>query len=632
MASLAPLSVVCRPPASRPSQRRTRLAALLGLLLALLALLAGPGRAAPLPTDTAAVRQQLEQVKKLLDYNNDSALVLSRQLLRISRRLRYDYGAAQSQLQLGRALLNEGKFDSSLYYVRRAQQLFTRLQQPMGIAGAHLVSALIYKRMGDARGVEVLTRRGLRQAQLAQAVAQTGPYPVTMVSSLINQGIIYRDLNRPDSARRCYLAAIDIELRYRPAKSGLGVAYADYAQLLIDYDHDYPTAIDYLRRALALYRVSNERNAMEHAYRNLSWAYRLLGRPAQAMATADSSLALGRASGDPHRLFNSLEAGYMAYHAAGRDDVAFRLLDEQRQVNNELQALAQTQAVARIEAAYEVKQQQDRIRRLAEANARKQRQLWGQAVGLGLLAVLLGFGAWQYRAQRRANARLLVTNQTIRDNHQRIQEQSDHLTLLMRELHHRVKNNLAIVSSLLSLQAGSLADAATARAVREAQQRVVAMSLLHQRLYQTPNVTVVELQPYVTELLHSLLASYGYGREFDLALSLDLPLLDVDRAVPLGLIINELVTNALKHAYHDVPRPWLRLGLLAVPGDPGGLLLEVEDNGPGVAPARWAAGTSSFGHQLILALSEQMGGTVTRYNRPGAYFQLLVPGVAVSRQ
>jgi two-component sensor histidine kinase len=582
---------------------------------------APPGRSL---VDTAVVRRQLAVGQRLLLRNNDSAAVLSRQLLRASEQLRYPYGLAKSYLLLGTVLRNQSEFDSSLYYSRRAQALFEAQGRPDGVAQTYILNAQTYKRMSDAQSIELLARKGLRQAQLALELARRGPYPATMVAALLNQGIIYRDISQPDSARACYREAIRVEQQLRPVPSSLGVAYANYGQLLMDFDHDYPQAIAYFRRALGLHRAQHNRNGLEHAYRQLSWAYRQQGQPARAVAAADTCLALGRALGDPHRLSNSLEATYLAYRDAGRYREATTLMEERRVLDNETYRLEKTQAVARIEAAYRLEKQQARIAGLAQANARKKTLLLGSALGLLVLAGLLGFGAWQYRAQRRANALLRATNRTITENNLRIQEQAGRLRLLLRELHHRVKNNLAIVSSLLNLQSGSLTDPVAARAVREGRQRVEAMGLIHQRLYQTEDVVSVDIRPYLTTLVENLLAAYGFDEDrFDLVLELDLPAIDVDRAVPLGLILNELVTNALKHAYAHVARPLLRLHL----GAPaGGLLLEVEDNGPGRPPG-FDTG-NSFGTQLILALSQQIGGEALMGNQPGAYFRLWAPGVA----
>ena len=597
------------------------------------ALLAGQPAAAeqsrPLPPDTAQVRARLAVARQLQLRHNDSALALSRQLLRASERLRYPYGTAQGCLQLSMALRNRGEFDSSLAYGQRALALFEAQRQLRGVAAALNTNAQTYKRLGDAQQVTLLTRKGLALAGRSLAVAQQAHDLAGQVTALLSQGIIYRDLHRPDSARGCYLQAIALEHRYHPTPSMLGVAYANYGQLLMDFDHRLPAAIGYFRRAVALHRASHNRNSLEHAYRQLSWAYRQQGRLGLALATADSCLALGRASADPHRLSNSLEAAYLAYQAAGHYRQANALLEEKQRVDNDLGRLEKTRAVTRIEAAYRLRQQQARIGVLNQLDAQRRQQLAALGLGLALLTGLLLLSGWQYRALGRANAQLRITNQTIGENHQQLQEQARRLTLLLRELHHRVKNNLAIVSSLLNLQSGSLTDARAARAVREGRQRVEAMGLLHQHLYQTADVARVDMRPYLTTLLDNLLATYGFAdKDIALELTLDLPALEVERAIPLGLILNELVTNALKHAYAGVARPWLRVLLRGtVEGQPG-LLLEVEDNGPGVAPGQWQQAEGSFGQQLILALSAQLGGQVRVANQPGAFFQLRLVGAA----
>lgn len=593
--------------------------------LLVLWLLASGRAAAQAPADTAAVRAQLPLGRRLLQRNNDSALALNRQLLRASQRLHFAYGTAQSALQLGMALRNAGEFDSSFVYTRRAQVLFEAQHRLAGVSAVLNANAQTYKRLGDAQKIVVLTRKGLQQAQLALAWAQRAHYPAGQVAALLSQGIIYRDLHQADSARRCYQLAIALERRQHPRPSMLGVAYANYGQLLMDFDHNLPAAIGYFRRAVALHRAQNNRTGLEHAYRQLSWAYRQQGQTARAVATADSCLALGRAIGDPHRLSNSLEAAEKAYQAAGNYQAAIGLLEQKRAVDDSLYRVEKTQAVARIEAAYRLDKQQARIAALGLENTRKQRLLLSLGLGLSALAGLLLVTGWQYRALRRANGQLQASHQVVSTKNRRIQEQADRLALLLRELNHRVKNNLAIVSSLLNLQSGSLADARAARAVREGRQRVEAMGLLHQHLYQTTDVAQVDLRPYLTTLLENLLATYGFDEDcFDLELTLDLTTLDVERAVPLSLILNELVTNALKHAYADVPRPWLRIMLCGQGGRAAELLLEVEDNGPGMAPGQWQAAEGSFGQQLILALSAQLGGQVTTANRPGAFFQLRV--------
>ena len=578
-----------------------------------------PAVAAPQPLPTS------QHIQLLLNTDNAAATRQSRQLLAQARRQGLPAALAESYWLLGSALRDQGRFDSSLYYGQRALTAATNQGYHEGEANAYTLLAQTYKRLADAQHVRALTRQALELAGQAVAVAGQGEYPLTLSRAYILQGIIYRDLAHYDSARVCYQRAILLAQQHPGVPSPLPVGYADLGQLLMDADHNLPLAIDYFRRALPLYRLEGNRNGLEHAYRQLSWAYRQQGRPTLALQTADTCLALGRASGDPHRLQNSLQAAYLAYRAAGRLPQAIALLEEWKNVSDTLASLDLTRAVAASQATYQLAQQAAHINRLDQTNARQLHMLWGLGLGAALLLALLGVVGWQYRLNRRTVARLHATNLTVRDNNRHIAEQSERLATLLREVHHRVKNNLAIVASLLRLQANRLADPEAARAVRDSQQRIEAMSLLHQSLYQTDDVRAVDMRRYVADLVQSLSAAYSYtAADFDLALEVAPLQLEIDVAVPLGLILNELLTNAFKHVIGQLGpgRPALRVALSPAPA--GGLLLEVQDNGPGFDPAASDAATS-FGQRLITVLTGQLGGHLDLDVTQGAHYRLSLP-------
>jgi two-component sensor histidine kinase len=214
----------------------------------------------------------------------------------------------------------------------------------------------------------------------------------------------------------------------------------------------------------------------------------------------------------------------------------------------------------------------------------------------------------------------------------------------MQELHHRVKNNLAIVSSLMRMQSRRLDDPRAVQAVQDGQRRVEAISLIHQQFYQTENLADVPIKAYVTELTENLLLGYGFDPDtFDCQVEVADIQLDVDVAVPLGLILNEVLTNAFKYAYTNVAKPKLNVRLQpATDGVASGLLIEVQDNGPGLDGAgrtdarlersadagaipavSWRKG--SFGQRLIRELTGQLGGEMSLATRHGTYFRLWIP-------
>jgi PAS domain S-box-containing protein len=175
---------------------------------------------------------------------------------------------------------------------------------------------------------------------------------------------------------------------------------------------------------------------------------------------------------------------------------------------------------------------------------------------------------------------------------------------LLRELYHRTKNNMAVIIALLEMQAGTFDDARLLAAFREAQNRIRSMALVHQKLYETSDLSRINLKEYVTDLVHLLMKSYNISPE---SLILVLEMADVfvliDTAIPCGLIMNELISNALKYAF-PLPRVGeIKLGLNR--DENGEIHLSVADNGVGVPPGFDFRRDGHLGVQNILLLAEQ---------------------------
>ncbi len=176
---------------------------------------------------------------------------------------------------------------------------------------------------------------------------------------------------------------------------------------------------------------------------------------------------------------------------------------------------------------------------------------------------------------------------------------------LLKEVHHRVKNNLAIIDSLLRLQAGNLRDPALATAMRESRNRIRSMASIHESLYQSRNLARIDFATYIENLCHNLFRSYGVdGRRVSLRLEVAHVELDLEQAIPLGLLLNELVSNALKHAFPDN-----RCGTICVSlrrTDDGRIELTVADDGVGFPPDIATRRTRSLGLELVELLTEQI--------------------------
>ena len=198
-----------------------------------------------------------------------------------------------------------------------------------------------------------------------------------------------------------------------------------------------------------------------------------------------------------------------------------------------------------------------------------------------------------------------------------IEKQAADLQTLMKEIHHRVKNNLQIISSLLDLQSISIKDSQASEAIREGRNRVKSMAIIHQSLYNEGTVKAIAIESYVHNLAQSLFDSYNIQPE-RIILKTDIePLnLDIDSVIPIGLILNELISNSLKYAFKN-----RNDGAITVNFKKNGdsLLLQVADNGGGFPNAMDVVqGTSTFGIKLVKAFAQKLKADLDIYNDSGA--------------
>ncbi|NMC72847.1 MAG: PAS domain S-box protein [Geobacteraceae bacterium] len=183
-------------------------------------------------------------------------------------------------------------------------------------------------------------------------------------------------------------------------------------------------------------------------------------------------------------------------------------------------------------------------------------------------------------------------------------------TVLLKEVHHRVKNNLQIISSLLELQSDFIEDEEAQRFIRESQNRICAMAIVHEKLYQSESVASINLGDYIESLTHFLVSSFMKDTDrIWLTVEVEEIPLAIDEAIPCGLIVNELVSNAFKHAF-----PRGEKGELSVRcrcGEDGMITLTVSDNGVGMPPGFDMGRSESLGLQLVTMLVKQLRGRMS---------------------
>jgi PAS domain S-box-containing protein len=194
---------------------------------------------------------------------------------------------------------------------------------------------------------------------------------------------------------------------------------------------------------------------------------------------------------------------------------------------------------------------------------------------------------------------------------QKIRESLREKEVLLREVHHRVKNNLAVICSLFYLESTYAKDEHTAQVFRESENRVHSMALVHETLYGSKNLSRIDFSQYAKTLASDILSSYGNGKHSNASVQLKSDLepviMSIDLAVPCGLILNELISNAFKHGFSNAQGGEITVALLA--DFNGQCLLRVDDNGAGI-PAGFDVNTNkSLGLRLVRSLTKQIRGS-----------------------
>ncbi len=252
-----------------------------------------------------------------------------------------------------------------------------------------------------------------------------------------------------------------------------------------------------------------------------------------------------------------------------------------------------------IQTEFEVAQKEDTIQ-LQETQIKRQRTTQTLIIIVTILLSLYLILLFKAARNNRKTNKLL-------------KHQNEEKEFLLKEIHHRVKNNLEIVSSLLALQSDQINDPKIKDAMLNSQQRVHSMSMIHQKLYQGKGLSHIEMKDYFKNLGNYVIQTYGTENQVELLCDMEPLEVDIDHAIPLGLIVNELLSNSMKYAFPDNIPGKITIRLV----QKGAVLhLEVADNGVGRSMDKKTIGTG-FGTQLIQLLTEQLDGVMTLVVKEG---------------
>lgn len=587
-----------------------------------------------------SLKAQTHQIDSLLDlaqdYNNSDltlALSLSKQALELAFTIGSTEEQGFAQLVTGRTFANLGQLDSALFRFRIARGIFRAVNDSSRLADSHsklhyahlylgnadsslfhaFEALRIYEGLGNQRGMAIALSKAAESLNSQNEFEEAVTYALQGITYAeeIKDSIILADVLTTAAANYLRLEQFEQALQYQNRAIGLFEQVGNDLDIAINLnargniyklsgDHEL-AYLDY-SRGLEMGKPYGYSGLNRAFMANIGDVLVRTERYTEALKVLKEVEILDRSFSNKRDAPEPLLRISEAYEGLSRYDSAYFYRIAYEELNDSLFNVDADQRMSDIRTKYETEKVEAQNEFLEQRQEQQQLLLWVALAGIlaiGIIALLL---FQNNRRRQRTNALLASQNSEIEQKNQQNET-------LLKEIHHRVKNNLQVISSLLRLQTSHIEDDAVRQVVAAGEHRVKSMAMIHQKLYQRENLSGVEMKDYLTTLGKSLIGTLG-ERQKDIQLVVNMPELevDVDTAIPLGLIANELITNSLKYAFTDRQAGEIHLSLGL--NDRQMLELIVSDNGVGSGDISVVGGKTSFGSRLIHLLCMQLDGEV----------------------
>ena len=509
-------------------------------------------------------------------------------------------------VNMGTSYYYSGSFDKALEYYLKALEFYESKNMEKASSKALNNMAIIYKLYGDYNEALRIYKKSLKikseqgdslgmantYYNMALAYARTENEEATL-EHFQRAGDLYQQLNKPKE-----IGEINV---------GLGQAYF---------------ALDSLSLAKSYFQTAFQPDAPPLQPLTRIQGYLYLGRIYLLEKNFQEALEYMEAGYEPikdsdrHALIKDFQL-YLgqAYAGAGDYQKGYEMLLQNSDLVDTIQQETRLKLLEEMQTKYDTQEKENQIELQQLEIEKKNRE---QKLFIALLAaalVLIVSASWFLIERQRSNRKLKEKNDLIARS---LKEKET----LLKEIHHRVKNNLQVISSLLRLQSRHIEDPSALSAIQEGQNRVKSMALIHQNLYQEDNLMGVDVKDYITKLSGNLLRTYNVNPEkIQLKTDIETLHLDVDTLIPLGLILNELISNSLKYAFEESEDGQIQVKLKEKDQR---LMLEVKDNGIGIPEELKSGRASSFGLKLIQTFAQKLNAQLLIENQEGTVVRLLI--------
>ncbi|NMH88641.1 tetratricopeptide repeat protein [Flavivirga algicola] len=549
-------------------------------------------------------------------YNDKSehikALFYYKKALEVSEELDYELGIGKCYQNIGVTHVKMGNYDQALDYDLKALKIYEKHNKENLVAGiVGNIGSLYSCRLKD-------NENGLLYYNRALEISEKSGNDEFRVYILVAVAELYVRQKDIVKAKSTLKKAIDIAEEVNYPKVIIS-ALANLSQISIE-EEDFKQALMYSKRALQIRLESGYTEDDTSTYLTLAEIYEKLKNTKKAKVYYNQALTAALKSEALPQLSKVYEALHKYSDRRKNHKKSYEYILKYNEAKDSLFTIEKDKQLKEIQAKFDLENKEKEILFLTKENEIKVLENKNQSttknvliIGVLALTITLLTVFYAYRNKQASNKILAEKNKVIS---QTLEDRE----ILLKEVHHRVKNNLQIVSSLLRLQYKFGNHKSSSEVLHEIQDKIQAMSIIHERLYKSNNLSSINLKAYLDNLLSYFNTSYDLPEQ-NITITTDIDNIDLgmDRLVPCGLIVNEIIANSIKYAFQDEASGQINI---KASKNKDKCVLTIEDTGVGFPEGFESKSSQSLGMQLIQGLTKQIKGTVDIISNPGACYTI----------
>ncbi len=527
----------------------------------------------------------------------DAAVINYKNAIKFYKKDKLEKKIGNTYLDLGILEQKRSKFETANDYYFKSADKFLKIKDTSDLAGTYNSIALCYVSLKNYQ-------KALQYNKKALTIRKNLNDNALVAQTLNNIGFAFKEQNQPDSS--IFYLSECLMMRSHVKDSSILVLTLQNLGSCWKIKGNFQKAESYILRSLTIATNYGMKEELAKGNLDLAELYTAQKRYKEALTAVKITENTAKALKLPELLMNAYAAEFNLYRQQGDYKDALVYDTKRDAIKDTLLTIAKDKAINELEIKYQTNLKEKDIIALNLQNKLQSKTVGEQRASI--IALIIA-------------AILLLALFAITYNNFRIKNIANaRIQLLMKDLHHRVKNNLQILSSLFTMQIDSLNDENTKNALRENESRLASMNLIHSKLYMDNTTTEIEMQEYLTKLLHHIKGSFGGDRDRNITLNVDIePLkIEADKAVAVGLIVNELTTNSFKYAFDDTGG---EIFLSLKQPSKSKLLLTIGDNGKGM-PDAYEKKSSSFGLKLVKLMARQLSSELKVKNDNGTVYKM----------